>query len=44
VEKAVQSKDEKDQAEKETGDDNGYFHVKIGLIDSKYIDINIIVK
>jgi hypothetical protein len=29
VKEAVQSEDEKDQAEKETGDDNGYFHVKI---------------
>jgi len=33
VKEAVQSEDEKDQAEKETGDDNGYFHVKIGLFD-----------
>jgi len=29
VKKAVQSEDEKDQAEKETGDDSGCFHVKI---------------
>src|SRR6266478_1156100 len=29
MEEAVQSEDEKDQAEKETGDDSGYFHVKI---------------
>jgi len=29
VEEAVQSKDEKDQTEKETGDDNSDFHVKI---------------
>ena len=29
VEEAVQSEDEKDQAEKETGDDSGYFHVRL---------------
>jgi hypothetical protein len=29
MEEAVQSEDEKDQAKKETGDDNGYFHVMI---------------
>jgi hypothetical protein len=29
VEEAIQSKSEKDQAEKETGDDSGCFHVKI---------------
>jgi hypothetical protein len=29
VKEAVQSKDEKDEAKKETGNDNGYFHVKI---------------
>jgi hypothetical protein len=42
VEEAVQSEDEKDKAEKKTSDDNGDFHGKIGLIDIKYIDINII--
>jgi hypothetical protein len=31
VEEAVQSEDEKDQAEKETGDDSSDFHVKILL-------------
>jgi len=29
VEEAVQSEGQKDQAEKETGNNNGYFHVKI---------------
>jgi len=29
VKEAVQAKDEKDEAKKETGNDNGYFHVKI---------------
>jgi len=29
VEEAVQSEDEKDQAEKETGDDSGCFHVRL---------------
>jgi hypothetical protein len=29
VKEAVQSEDEKDQTENETGNDNGCFHVKI---------------
>ncbi len=33
VKEAVQSEREKDQTENETGDDNGYFHVKIGFIE-----------
>jgi hypothetical protein len=32
VEEPVQSEDEKDQAKKETGDDNGDFPVKIVLL------------
>jgi hypothetical protein len=43
MEEAVQSEDEKDQAKEKTGDDNNDFHAKIGLLDLKYIDINIIV-
>jgi hypothetical protein len=42
VEEAVQSESEKDQTEQETGNDNSGFHVKICLIELKYIDINII--
>jgi hypothetical protein len=37
VEEAVQSEDEKDQAEKETSDDSGC------LVDLKYIDTNIVL-
>jgi hypothetical protein len=40
VEEAVQSEDEKDESEKETGDDNGDFHVSFRLFDTHYIDIN----
>ena len=43
MKKAIQSKDQKDQTEKETGNDSSGFHVKYYLFDSKYIDINIIV-
>jgi hypothetical protein len=43
VEEAVQSKDKKDEAKKETGDDSSDFHDSLFLIDLKYIDINIFV-
>src|ERR1700693_4482457 len=43
MEEAVQSEDEKNQAEEKTGDDSNDFHVKICLLDIKYIDINIYV-
>src|SRR5207249_11793899 len=42
VEEAIQSKDEKDETKKETGDDSNNFHVSFILLDLKYIDINII--
>ena len=42
VEEAVQSEDEKDESEKETGDDSSDFHVNLNLFDTHYIDINTI--
>jgi hypothetical protein len=42
VEEAVQSKDEKDESQKETSDDSNNFHVSFRLFDIQYIDINTI--
>jgi hypothetical protein len=42
VEEAVQSEDEKDESEQETGDDSSDFHVSFRLFDTHYIDINTI--
>ena len=42
VKEAVQSEDEKDEAEKKTGDDSSDFHISLVGFDLHYIDINII--
>ncbi len=42
VKEAVQSKREKDEAKKETGNDNGDVHIKFVCLIFNYIDINII--
>lgn len=42
VEESVQSKDQEDQAEKQTGDDRSNFNGNVLLFDLNYIDINII--